>query len=137
LIRQRAVDWNDRNLSALYEIVDSRERNPQVLGRLFCGRQIVNWSFAHSLEVIRLLNHWNNNSNLLEAEQTRKSSLTQCNAATGLREIKFDAHRAYTFDLFQLDGKQLDNLPIEGRYKLASLPSAISPQPLRFHEVTN
>jgi hypothetical protein len=32
----------------LYEIVDSRERNPQVLGRLFYGKQIVNWSFAHS-----------------------------------------------------------------------------------------
>ncbi len=25
------------------------ERNPQVLGRLFYGKQIVNWSFAHSL----------------------------------------------------------------------------------------
>ena len=45
---------NGRNLSALYEIVDSRERNPQVLGRLFYGKQIVSWSFAHSLETIRL-----------------------------------------------------------------------------------
>jgi hypothetical protein len=40
---------NGRNLSALYQVVDSRERNPQVLGRLFYGKQIVNWSFAHSL----------------------------------------------------------------------------------------
>jgi hypothetical protein len=30
-----AADLNGRNLSALYEIVDSRGRNPQVLGRLF------------------------------------------------------------------------------------------------------
>jgi hypothetical protein len=37
-----AADLNGRNLSALYEIVDSRERNPQVLGRLFYGKQIVN-----------------------------------------------------------------------------------------------
>ena len=43
-----AADLNSRNLSALYEIVDSRERNPQVLGRLFYGKQIVNRSFAHS-----------------------------------------------------------------------------------------
>ena len=43
-----AADLNGRNLSALYEIVDSRQRNPQVLGRLFYGKQIVNWSFAHS-----------------------------------------------------------------------------------------
>ena len=33
----------------MYKIVDSRERNPQVLGRLFNGKQIVNRSFAHSL----------------------------------------------------------------------------------------
>jgi hypothetical protein len=45
---------NGRNLSALYEIVDSRERNSQVLGRLFYGKQIVNRSFAHSLKVIWL-----------------------------------------------------------------------------------
>ena len=44
------TDLNGRNLSALYEIVDSRERNSQVLGRLFYGKQIVNRSFAHSLE---------------------------------------------------------------------------------------
>ena len=44
-----AADLNGRNLSALYEIVDSRGRNPQVLGRLFYGKQIVNGSFAHSL----------------------------------------------------------------------------------------
>src|SRR5215831_19539345 len=43
-----AADLNGRNLSALYEIVDSWNRNPQVLGRLFYGKQIVNWSFAHS-----------------------------------------------------------------------------------------
>jgi hypothetical protein len=49
-----AADLNGRNLSALYEIVDSRERNSQVLGRLFYGKQIVNRSFAHSLEAIRL-----------------------------------------------------------------------------------
>jgi hypothetical protein len=30
-----AADLNGPNLSALYEIVDSRERNPQVLSRLF------------------------------------------------------------------------------------------------------
>ena len=44
-----AADLNGRNLSALYERVNSRERNPQVLGRLFYGKEIVNWSFAHSL----------------------------------------------------------------------------------------
>jgi len=44
-----AADLNGRNLSALYEIVDSRERNPQVLGRLFYGKQIVNWSFRSQL----------------------------------------------------------------------------------------
>ena len=33
----------------MYEIVDGWNRNPQVLGRLFYGKQIVNWSFAHSL----------------------------------------------------------------------------------------
>jgi hypothetical protein len=38
----------------LYEIIDSRQRNSQVLGRLFYGKQIVSWSFAHSLETIRL-----------------------------------------------------------------------------------
>jgi hypothetical protein len=43
-----AADLNGRNLSALYEIVDSRERNSQVLGRLFYGKQIVNRSFAHT-----------------------------------------------------------------------------------------
>src|SRR5262252_3613744 len=48
LTRQRPSDLNGRNLSALYEIVDSWNRNPQVLGRLFYGKQIVNWSFAHS-----------------------------------------------------------------------------------------
>jgi hypothetical protein len=48
------ADLNSRNLSALYEIVDSRERNSQVLGRLFYGKQIVNRSFAHSLKVIWL-----------------------------------------------------------------------------------
>jgi hypothetical protein len=40
---------------------------------------------------------------------------------TGLREIN-DAHRAYTFDLFQLDGKQLDYLPIEGATNLHHCP---------------
>jgi hypothetical protein len=40
---------NGRNFSALYEIVDGRERNPQVLSRLFYGKQIVNWSFAQNL----------------------------------------------------------------------------------------
>jgi len=33
-------DLNGRNLSALYEIVDSRERNSQVLGRLFYGSSV-------------------------------------------------------------------------------------------------
>ena len=46
-----------RNLSALCEIVDSRERNPQVLGRLFYGKQIVNRSFAHSLGENSVINH--------------------------------------------------------------------------------
>ena len=36
-----AADLNGRNLSALYEIVDGWNRNPQVLGRLFYGKQIV------------------------------------------------------------------------------------------------
>ena len=36
------ADVNGRNLSVLYEIVNSRERNPQILGRLFYGKQIVN-----------------------------------------------------------------------------------------------
>ena len=44
-----AADLNARNLSALYQIVDSREGNPQVLGRLFYCKQIVDWSFAHGL----------------------------------------------------------------------------------------
>ena len=48
-----AADVNGRNLPALYEIVDSRERNPQILGRLFYGKEVVNRNFAHSLEVIR------------------------------------------------------------------------------------
>jgi hypothetical protein len=43
------ADLNSRNLPALNEIVDSRERYPQVFGRLFYGKQIVNWSLAHSL----------------------------------------------------------------------------------------
>jgi hypothetical protein len=38
----------------LYEIVDSRQRNPQVLGRLFYGKQIVNWSFVHSFKKKRV-----------------------------------------------------------------------------------
>ena len=33
----------------------------------------------------------------------------------GLREIKFDGHRAYTLYLLQLDDKDLRNLPIEER----------------------
>jgi len=41
----------------LYEIVDSRERNPQVLSRLFYGKQIVNWSFAHSLGESAVINY--------------------------------------------------------------------------------
>jgi hypothetical protein len=49
---------NGRNLSALYEIVDSRERNPQVLSRLFYGKQIVNWSFAQSLGENSVVNHF-------------------------------------------------------------------------------
>ena len=48
LIRQRPSDLNGRNLSALYEIVHSRRRNPQVLCRLFYSNQIVKWSFAHN-----------------------------------------------------------------------------------------
>jgi len=52
-----AADLNGRNLSALYEIVDSRERNPQVRGRLFYGQQIVNWGFAHSLGKNPIINH--------------------------------------------------------------------------------
>src|SRR5271166_774377 len=44
-----AADLNTRNLSALYEVVDSRERNPQVLGRLFYGKEMVNRTFSHSL----------------------------------------------------------------------------------------
>src|SRR5271165_2858087 len=44
-----AADLNTRNLSALYEVVDSRERNPQVLGRLFYGKEMVNRTFGHSL----------------------------------------------------------------------------------------
>jgi hypothetical protein len=42
----------------LYEIVDSWERNPQVLGRLFYGKQIVNWSFAHSFGRGSIVNHF-------------------------------------------------------------------------------
>jgi hypothetical protein len=53
-----ATDLNGRNLSALYEIVDSRERNPQLLGRLFYGKQIVYWSFAHSLGEIPFYIIW-------------------------------------------------------------------------------
>jgi hypothetical protein len=49
-----AADVNGRNLPALYEILDSRERNPHMLGSPFYGKQIVNRSFPHSLEVIRL-----------------------------------------------------------------------------------
>ena len=52
-----AADLNGRNLSALYEIVDSRERNPQVLGRLFYGKQIVNRSFAQALGERLTVNH--------------------------------------------------------------------------------
>ena len=36
----------------MYEIVNSRERNPQILGRLFYGKQIVNWGLAASRLVI-------------------------------------------------------------------------------------
>ena len=36
----------------MYEIVDGWNRNPQVLGRLFYGKQIVNWSFTHKLRRI-------------------------------------------------------------------------------------
>ena len=57
-----AADLNGRNLSPLYEIVDSRERNPQVLGRLFYGKQIVNVSFAHSLGDHSIINYLGNNS---------------------------------------------------------------------------
>ena len=57
MIRTATADLNGRNLSALYEIVDSRQRNPQVLGRLFYGKQIVNWSFAHSLGENAVVNH--------------------------------------------------------------------------------
>ena len=46
--RGKLLHLNGRHLSALYEIVDGWNRNPQVLGRLFYGKQIVNWSFAHS-----------------------------------------------------------------------------------------
>ena len=49
-----AADLNGRNLSALYEIVDSRGRNSHELGRLFYRKQIVHWNFAHSLGEIRL-----------------------------------------------------------------------------------
>ena len=52
------ADLNGRNLSALYEIVDGRERNPQVHGRLFYGKQIVNRSFAHSFRRRSTLNHF-------------------------------------------------------------------------------
>src|SRR5271166_3226666 len=44
-----AADLNTRNLSALYEVVDGRERNPQVLGRLFYGKEMVNRTVGHSL----------------------------------------------------------------------------------------
>jgi hypothetical protein len=40
--RMAPADLNGRNLSALYEIVDGWNRNPQVLSRLFYGKQIVN-----------------------------------------------------------------------------------------------
>ena len=52
-----AADLNGRNLSALYEIVDGWNRNPQVLGRLFYGKQIVNWRFRSQL--------WEKNSLIL------------------------------------------------------------------------
>ena len=52
-----AADLNGRNLSALCEIVDGWNRNPQVLGRLFYGKQIVNWSFAHRLGENAVINH--------------------------------------------------------------------------------
>jgi hypothetical protein len=43
-------DYIDTQLFMSPCIVGSRERNPQVLGRLLYGKQIVNRSFAHSLK---------------------------------------------------------------------------------------
>ena len=44
-----ATYLNCRNLSALHEIVEARERKAQVIGRFFYSKQIVIWRFAHSL----------------------------------------------------------------------------------------
>ena len=44
-----AADLNCRNLSALHEIVQAREREVQVIGCLFYSKQIVIRRFSHSL----------------------------------------------------------------------------------------
>jgi hypothetical protein len=52
-----AADVNGRNPSALYEIVDRWERNPQVLGGLFHGKAVTEiqreteLAFGHKSEV--------------------------------------------------------------------------------------
>jgi hypothetical protein len=43
------ADLNRRNLPALHEIVEARERKAQVIGCLFYSKQMVIWRFAHSL----------------------------------------------------------------------------------------
>jgi hypothetical protein len=49
---------NGRNLSALYKIVNSRERNPRISAVSFFGKQIVNWGLAHNLGKDSTLNHF-------------------------------------------------------------------------------
>src|SRR5262245_5908871 len=46
-----AADLNRRNLSALYEIVEARERKTQVIGCLFYSKQIMICRFGHSLRL--------------------------------------------------------------------------------------
>src|SRR5215469_13864200 len=43
-----AADLNCRNLSALDEIVNARERNAEVVGRLFYSEQMMIWTLAQS-----------------------------------------------------------------------------------------
>ena len=84
-----AADLNGRNHSALYEIVDGRNRNPQVLCCLFYGKQVVNWGFAHGLWGGWILNHFRHYINY----ENRDALLTALTNYNGKSPLSQDRHR--------------------------------------------